>query len=248
MALPAKFRKRGRPAHEPLMPAVATSGPASDAAVRWRCRICRGANLAAFLDIDHKRYQRCARCMGTLTNIADLPTAEIENAQYRFHCNDVEDSGYRAFVGKLVTPLIERARPGAHGLDYGCGPGPVGAVMLREQGFVVDEYDPLFASDPSALSRHYDFVFCCEVVEHFHDPAREFDRLEALLKPGGWLAVMTCFQDDDAAFASWHYRRDPTHVAFYRADTMRRIADDRGWRIDIPTKNVALFQTGAPSR
>ena len=37
-----------------------------------------------------------------------------------------------------------------------------------------------------------------------------------LVRPGGWLAVMTCFQTDDARFAGWHYRKDPTHVVFYR--------------------------------
>ena len=40
--------------------------------------------------------------------------------------------------------------------------------------------------------------------------------LSYLVRPGGWTGVMTCFQTDDARLAHCHYRRDPTHVVFYR--------------------------------
>lgn len=73
-------------------------------------------------------------------------------------------------------------------------------------------------------------------------PAREFARLDALLEPGGWLAVLTTFQTEDAAFAGWHYRRDPTHVVFYRPQTFRRIARRHGWSCEIPCANVALMR------
>ncbi|MBS0543647.1 MAG: methyltransferase domain-containing protein, partial [Proteobacteria bacterium] len=79
------------------------------------------------------------------------------------------------------------------------------------------------------------------VVEHFHHPAEEFARLDALLRPGGWLGIMTCFQTDDARFARWHYRRDPTHVVFYREATFRVIARRHGWVCEIPAKDVVLM-------
>jgi len=63
-----------------------------------------------------------------------------------------------------------------------------------------------------------------------------------LVRPGGWLAVMTCFQTDDARFADWHYRRDPTHVVFYRDVTLRHIAQRRGFDCEIPVKDVALMR------
>ncbi len=53
---------------------------------------------------------------------------------------------------------------------------------------------------------------------------------------------MTCFQTDDARFARWHYRRDPTHVVFYREETLRLLAARRGWEIDVPCKDVALLR------
>ena len=114
--------------------------------------------------------------------------------------------------------------------------------MLREAGHAVALYDPCFQPDPAALAATYEFITCTETVEHFHNPADEFDRFERMLAPGGWLGVMTCFQADDAQFAAWHYRRDPTHVVFYREATFHVIAAQRGWSCEIPGKDVALMQ------
>ncbi|HEX2255546.1 MAG TPA: class I SAM-dependent methyltransferase [Afifellaceae bacterium] len=132
--------------------------------------------------------------------------------------------------------------PGRCGLDYGCGPGPALAAMLREAGHRMAVYDPCFRPDRAPLRQTYDFITCTEAAEHFHRPADEFDRLDGLLRPGGWLALMTCFQTDDARFAGWHYRRDPTHVVFYREETLHRIVAERGWTCEIPAKDIALMR------
>lgn len=102
-------------------------------------------------------------------------------------------------------------------------------------------YDPLFFNDALALETHYDFITCTEVVEHFHNPFGEFERLDKLLKPGGVLAVMTRFQTDDAAFANWHYRRDPTHVVFYREATFQTIAQKHHWQCEFVCANVVFL-------
>lgn len=149
---------------------------------------------------------------------------------------------YRQFLSKLAVPLIARLRSGSRGLDYGCGPGPALAAMLREAGHNVALYDPFFFPDPEPLMQVYDFVTCTETVEHFHRPAEELARLTTLVRPGGWLAMMTCFQTDDARFAKWHYRKDPTHVVFYREATWRHLAAARGWSCEVPAKDVALMQ------
>lgn len=167
-----------------------------------------------------------------------------EKATYDLHDNDPQDEGYRGFLSKLTNPLLERLAPGARGLDFGCGPGPALAVMLREAGMDMTVYDPFFHPDKSVLEQQYDFVTCTEVVEHLHRPAEVFRQLDGLLVPGGWLGVMTCFQTDDERFANWHYRRDPTHIVFYRRATMDWLASAHGWALEIPAKDVALFQKG----
>jgi hypothetical protein len=73
-------------------------------------------------------------------------------------------------------------------------------------------------------------------------PGAEFGRLDGLPHEGGLLAVMTTFQTDDAAFDRWQYRRDPTHMVFYRDTTFREIARRRGWGCEIPYSNVVFLR------
>jgi SAM-dependent methyltransferase len=166
----------------------------------------------------------------------------VEYDHYLHHENNPDDQRYRQFLSKLAGPLLAKLAPNLRGLDYGCGPGPALAAMFREAGHDMVVYDPFFFPDPAPLSGTYDFVTCSETAEHFHGPAAEFDRLDDLLAPGGWLGLMTCFQTEDDRFARWHYRADPTHVVFYREATIHRIAADRGWSCEIPTKDIALMQ------
>src|SRR5690606_20429248 len=150
---------------------------------------------------------------------AQLPDSATELAHYRLHRNDPRDPGYRGFLARLAEPLRARLAPGACGLEYGCGPGPALAALPREAGAPMAVYAPFFAPHAAVLEVRYDFITCTEAIEHFHRPAREFGRLDRLLRPGGWLGLMTEFQEGDERFARWHYRRDPTHVVFYREDT-----------------------------
>lgn len=196
----------------------------------------------AFLSVGAQDYWRCPVCQARFLDQRQRPGRAVEHAHYLHHENDPDDPRYRGFLAKLATPLLARLAAGASGLDYGCGPGPALAAMLRESGHAVALYDPFFQPDPAPLRQRYDFVTCSETAEHFHDPAAEFDRLTALLRPGGWLAIMTCFQTDDTRFAAWHYRKDPTHVVFYRAETLRHVADIRGLSCEIPVKDVALMR------
>lgn len=171
----------------------------------------------------------------------DRPTATEERARYESHENDPADPDYRAFLDRLAAPLMERLPPAAEGLDYGAGPGPALARMLEEAGHSMAIYDPFFAPDPAALNYTYDFVACTETAEHFHAPGEEFSRLDALLRPGGWLGLMTEVLDASQSFETWWYARDPTHVCFYAPPTLRWIADHFGWDMERPHRNVALF-------
>lgn len=205
--------------------------------------MCRAAPLRPFCVVDGKAYHRCDLCEATLLDPAHRLGPGEQLAHYRHHQNDPADPRYRRFLAKLAAPLLARLPTASRVLDYGCGPGPALAAMLREAGHRVSLYDPFFAADRVVLEGAYDAVTCTEVAEHFQAPAVEFDRLHALLRPGGYLGLMTCFQTDDARFADWHYRRDPTHVVFYRESTLRRIAASRGWTIEIPLKDVAIMRT-----
>jgi SAM-dependent methyltransferase len=205
------------------------------------CPVCRAAKPVPFANVDGRAYWACETCQARFLEPEQHPSPEDELARYRQHRNCVDDPRYRRFLSNLAVPLLERLAPGLRGLDYGCGPGPALAAMLEEAGHDMALYDPYFHPDPAALERTYDFITCSETAEHFHRPAEEFERLGAMLRPGGWLGLMTCFQTDDARFAGWHYRKDPTHVVFYREATMHTIAARHGWVCEIPAKDIALM-------
>jgi len=169
-------------------------------------------------------------------------TADEERAVYQLHNNDPDDAGYRRFLSKLAAPMIARLPEGAAGLDFGCGPGPALAKIFEEAGFSVALYDLYFYPESSMLEQRYDFITCTEVVEHLFEPAKVFAQFDRLLKPGGLLGVMTCFQTDDDRFDNWHYRRDPTHVVFYREATFEWLADRYGWQLEVPAKDVVLLR------
>ena len=207
-----------------------------------KCPVCRASEPGHFTRIDERDYYACAVCEARFLGPADYPSPVEERAHYELHENNLFDVGYRKFLSKLSLPLLEKLSPGLSGLDYGCGPGPALAEMMREAGHRMALYDPFFHPDPAPLNETYDFITCSETVEHFHQPADEFARLDTMLRPGGWLAVMTCFQTDDARFKGWHYRKDPTHVVFYRPATFQVIAAAHGWSLEIPVKDVVLMR------
>jgi SAM-dependent methyltransferase len=115
------------------------------------------------------------------------------------------------------------------------------ADLLRIAGHEMSIYDPFYAPDTNLLKYKYDFITCSETVEHFHDPAREFIHFDNMLKAGGLLAIMTNFQTGDDAFVNWYYRRDPTHVVFYRRRTFEVLAAQHRWHHHFPVPNVAFL-------
>ncbi|HEX2205316.1 MAG TPA: class I SAM-dependent methyltransferase [Longimicrobium sp.] len=209
------------------------------------CPLCGAGEARPFAEAHGRRYWECGRCRLVFLDPAQRLDAAAERAHYGTHENDPDDPGYRAFLDRLAAPLAARLAPGAEGLDYGSGPGPALARMLEERGFGMSLYDPFFAPDASVLERAYDFVTCTETAEHFFAPGDEFRRFDALLRPGGWLGVMTEMRTDERDFARWRYARDPTHVSFYRAETMEWIARAHGWALERPHRDVALFHKPA---
>ncbi len=206
------------------------------------CPLCGTGGAAAFARVGGDRYHRCDRCALVFLDPAAHLDAARERARYETHENDAADPGYRAFLDRLAVPLAARLDLGARGLDYGSGPGPTLSVMLGERGFPTAVYDPFFAPDEEVLRATYDFVTCTETAEHFFEPAVEFERFDALLRPGGWLGLMTGLFTEDIDFETWWYVRDPTHVAFYAPETLRWIAGRFAWDLETPADNVALFR------
>jgi hypothetical protein len=206
------------------------------------CTLCGSEEAGLRLVREGVRYLGCRRCDLTFLDPAQRLGPEEERARYESHRNHPRDPGYRSFLRRLADPLVERLAPGARGLDYGSGPGPTLSRILTEAGYPTRDYDPFFAPDAGALEGLYDFVTCSETAEHFYSPGEEFSRMDGLLRPGGWLGLMTGIVGPDTELSTWWYLRDPTHVAFYTMRTLAWIAAARGWEMVPISATVVLFR------
>jgi SAM-dependent methyltransferase len=192
-------------------------------------------------------YRRCVACSLIFVPREGHVTVEAEKRRYDQHRNAPDDEGYVRFLARLPDALVPKLEPGVEGLDFGCGPSAVLAGLLRGRGFPMAVYDPFYATDAAVLDREYDFVTCTEVVEHFRDPAAEFTRLFARVKPGGWLGILTSlWEGEPAGFVRWRYAMDETHVAFYCRATLEWVARRHGATLDVPAAGVILCRRGTP--
>lgn len=209
------------------------------------CPLCGGDAGTTFHTDGAVRYFECGACALVYRDPVYWPTRRAEEGRYREHRNDPDDAGYIGFLRRLAEPVVERLPAGARGLDFGCGPAPALGALLTAAGFTCASYDPLFAPDESLLEQTYDFVTCSEVLEHLHAPGTALALLGKLLAGGGMFGVMTQYRGNAVSFAHWWYRRDSTHVCFYSEATMRWIAGDRGWAVELPRPGIALFTVPA---
>lgn len=212
------------------------------------CPLCNSVDTSPY-HVDQRRpYLSCARCELVFASPASFPDRAAERAEYDLHRNDIADTGYRKFLSRLADPMSERLPAGARGLDFGCGPGPALADILRTRGFEVALYDIFYWPDEQVLRHRYDFICATEVVEHLHQPGLELSRLWSLLLPGGWLGIMTKLVRDRAAFATWHYKNDRTHVCFFSAATWRWWARRNGAALELHGADVILLRKPGPTQ
>lgn len=205
------------------------------------CPLCDGLSVS-FYHRDKKRaYKQCGCCQLVFVEACYRLTAEREKAEYDLHQNSPHDPGYKAFLSRLLVPLLSRLNPGSKGLDFGCGPGPTLSLMLSQAGFETSIFDIYYYDDWGLLHRQYDFITATELVEHLYEPGKVLRHLWSLLPEGGILAVMTKLLIDVQAFSSWHYKNDPTHVCFYSRNCFDYIATMLGADLSIIGNDVILL-------
>lgn len=213
--------------------------------IKKRCPLCFSSNLELLFKGGKRSYYRnffhCSNCDLVFVPGWQQPTADEEINRYHEHNNNPENKGYKKFLKKLYVEMEPYLSKNMKGLDYGAGPGPVLAMLMEEKGYDIDIYDPFFHPNKDIYENNYDFITCTEVVEHFHNPREEFDKIENILKSDGWLGVMTSMLDSWKKFPSWHYHSDYTHVVFYSKKTMKWIANKYSWECIFPKKNIVLF-------
>ena len=206
-----------------------------------QCPLCNATGGSFFFTDKRRDYLRCRHCALVYVPPKFYLNAAAERAEYDKHENHIEDAGYRRFLSRLFLPLNECLLPASRGLDFGCGPGPALAEMLREAGHQMALYDPFYAADKAVLEEKYAFITATEVVEHMHLPGKDLSLIWDMLAVNGVLGVMTKLVSNLSAFSTWHYKNDPTHVCFFSRETWQWWAQKEGAQVTFFGADVILL-------
>ena len=205
------------------------------------CILCN-SSASKYSTVNTIEYFKCTTCAAIFMNPINYYSPEREKNRYQIHNNDINDLGYQNFVSPIVNGVLSKFNNTAKGLDFGCGTGPVITKLLRDKNFNVTTYDPFFDNNIEALKNTYNFIVCCEVMEHFHHPFKEFKLLKSLLKPTGKLYCMTDIFNETIDFENWYYKNDETHVIFYQQETLQWIASQLGFSNLTTNKRLIVFE------
>lgn len=190
-----------------------------------KCPLC-GTPSNNGTNINNKTYLKCNNCTSMFLKENYRLNEKNEKERYLEHNNDITDKRYQKFVSSITDYIMDNYNLDSIGLDFGAGTGPVISSILIEKGFKINIYDPYFYYNESLLNQKYDYIVCCEVIEHFYNPKNEFLQLRNLLQNGGELICKTDLYDDSIIFDSWYYKNDPTHVFFYSKKTFEWIKQE----------------------
>ena len=205
------------------------------------CLLCHNKKTRQYHYSEKFSCFECDNCGSVYKDPTTFPDAAEEKERYLKHHNEVDDKGYKTFVSPISNYIHNNFNTSTIGLDFGAGTGPVISEMLSKYGYNLVLYDPFFHKNHNALKQSYDFIVCCEVIEHFHNPSKEFQLLRNLLKPGGSLLCMTELLPKKEHFANWYYKNDITHVIFYSDKNLQWIQNHfRFSKVNIDKRLIVL--------
>ena len=206
------------------------------------CPLCKNSDTKLLTTVQESDYLSCPNCHIVFKDPSHYVSAAQEKERYLEHNNDVTDLRYQSFVSPIVEAVTKDFPSGSYGLDFGAGTGPVISVMLSKLNYTLELYDPFFHQDNRVLENTYHFIVCCEVMEHFHHPAKEFALLRKMLRKNGALYCMTELLPKDTAFIDWYYKDDPTHVVFYSEESLAWIREHIGFSEVIVNGRCITFR------
>ena len=185
------------------------------------CPLCDTKSTPFYKD----EFYQCLCCKAIFRPKEKLLNSGLEKQRYENHTNDSNDLGYQNFVRPITNSILNEFKSGNLGLDFGCGKDSSIVKILEENDYKIAKYDIFFYDDKKALEQKYDYIACCEVIEHFYNPKKEFELLKSLLKKDGVLYLMTGIYSEEIDFSKWWYKNDLTHVFIFTKETFSFIKE-----------------------
>lgn len=193
-----------------------------------KCNLCGGEERELLkVAEDLRSYYLCHTCSLVSVSTNHFLKQDEEKKRYLKHQNNLNDQGYVNFLNRIINPSLDFLKPEMKILDFGCGPSPILASLLKEKKMDCRVYDPFFY--PQLPEGTFDYIFSTETFEHFNYPASTLRKMVTLLKPEGYLALMTETWVNKEQFSTWYYKRDPTHVSFYHLNTIQYLCKSLGF-------------------
>src|SRR4051794_6536541 len=207
------------------------------------CPLCGSTNICPYRIVRSYPIVRCARC--SFLFVSPAPTAAELAAFYQQAAYYTDSSvGYTDYIGdqsrheqlaRERLRRIERLQPKrGQILDVGCAAGfflrvaqlrgwePLGVELSREMADMASQLiDRPVASnlaDLSAAPGSLDCIALWEYIEHIPDPRDEIERLVALLRSGGVLALSTPntgYWSAKYQPERWREFKPPAHLGFF---------------------------------
>lgn len=178
-------------------------------------------------------YFRCRNCGFIFTDFFDTFTEhdwkrQVYNPDYKLVDPEYADARPRSNA-RYVKLLLSGWKHRVIGLDFGGGNG-LTAMLLRQQGWQFDSYDPFgLTTATSSRMKTYNVTIAFEVFEHLLDPVSELAHiLDMMTSDKPLIVIGTATTDgrvDDARRLSWWYAAPRNgHISLYSRRSLCELA------------------------
>lgn len=224
-----------------------------------RCPVCFSSQVWTLTQIRGQVIRQCRRCKCRYLNAfpTDEEIREFYNSDYFASRRDLD----RGYASREATPATERTNQrrlsmlrrilprGARVLEVGAGTGLFGRLVAQDFDYVGLDLSEQAARHARAqgvevycsdLARfvntggHFDAVTLFHVLEHLPDPHDALATLKELLKPGGYLVVITPDTESFLCAISgdrWVSYKFPEHLILYSRTALIELLEHSGFEI-----------------
>lgn len=207
-----------------------------------RCPLCHHDQAKLSFQDKKRSFYLCPECRLLFADSNSYLLPDAEKQRY----GRARQAGKQKQLARFIHPLLEQLQSlqpaPLFGLNFGRVLSEEGLQQLNDAGHHLQQFDPFFAADHQLLHDQYDFICCFRVFEHFRTPAKEWDLIQKLIKPNGWLAISTPLLTSLETFPKWHYKNNPTHVSFYQQQTFAYLASLGQFKLIFAAQDFILMQ------
>lgn len=213
-----------------------------------RCPVCFSADVRSVAQIPGHVVRACDRCK--CRYLASLPSEdEIESTWNPLRVEPRATGTVRRTYEKQALLVRQLVRPGGRILEVGAGDGSFGAMLGQEFDYVGIDLSDANARNARAagvqvyrcpLSRYvnvglpFDAVVLFRVFEFLPDPHDALATIRDLLKPGGYLVMVTPDTESlsgTLATGRWLREKFPDHLILYSRSALVEILERSGFEI-----------------